>query len=100
MNKIFKYLIIFILSTSLLNANEYGLKDTCCEPNDIKKLLFTKDLDPLSRNKKIWKRLLRRDNFLKKYGINPHSPHHELCIKQYILDNAFDLSKYSRELGR
>jgi len=87
---------IVSLSLSILHADDFNEQE--CQDYDIRELLADKGLDPLSRNKRTWKRLFREYNIFDKYDIQPESEYQRECIKKYILKHAFDIAKYSREL--
>ena len=100
MNNSINFFIILMMSVTIANSDIDNKDIVNCKEENISLLLSENGLDPMIRNKKIWKRLLRKDNFLMKYGIEPNTEYQKECIHKYILHNAFNIQKYSRELGR
>lgn len=95
------FLITLLLSAS--TTAEIGNSDNKslnCSQYNIPLLLKQKDLDPLTRNRKIWSRILKDPHGLEKYKIFPSTNEEEVCIKNYILNNSFDLNVFSRELTK
>lgn len=96
--RIFFVIFVFTVSTTAEIGNTDN-KSLNCSRYNIPNLLSQKDLDPLTRNRKIWLRILKDTHGLEKYKIFPATKEEEICIKNYILNNSFDINAFSRELS-